>query len=149
MLYRYKPEEGRNVRQTGFWVGLGIAAFGGYSLATFLDRVAALRAPVFGQGFEQLPILGMPITGSNLIGIAVFLVSSWLWVRFLAKEKTADHLIEVEGEMKKVTWPSFREASNSSMVVITTVLILMGFLALADFVLGGLFDLVLWSRLAS
>ncbi|MBC8330301.1 MAG: preprotein translocase subunit SecE [Planctomycetes bacterium] len=91
----------------------------------------------------------MPITGSNLIGIGVFVLASWLWVRFLAKEKTADHLIEVEGEMKKVTWPSFREASNSSIVVITTVLILMGFLALADFVLGGLFRFVLWDRLAS
>ncbi|RMH03587.1 MAG: preprotein translocase subunit SecE [Planctomycetota bacterium] len=48
--------------------------------------------------------------------------------------------------MKKVTWPSFREASNSSIVVITTVLLLMGFLAFADWGLSAVFDLVLWRR---
>lgn len=149
MLYRYKPEEGRNVRQTAFWAGLGIAAFAGFALANFLDRIAALRAPLFSGSFEQVPILGMPVTGSNLVGAAVFALATWLWVRYLGRAKTADHLIEVEGEMKKVTWPSFREASNSSMVVITTVLILMGFLALADLVLGGVFNFLLWGRLAS
>ena len=48
--------------------------------------------------------------------------------------------------MRKVTWPSFAEASNSSIVVIVMVLILMGFLAISDFVLGNLFEVILWGR---
>ena len=46
--------------------------------------------------------------------------------------------------MKKVTWPSFKEASNSSIVVVATVLIIMAFLALSDFALGRFFDRVLF-----
>lgn len=145
MLYRYKPEEGRNVRQTAFWLGEALAAFGGYSLANWLDRFAALRAGLV-PGVERIPILGLSVTGSNLAAIVVFVVASWLWIRYLGREKVADHLIEVEVEMKKVTWPSFREASNSSIVVITTVLLLMGFLAFADWGLSAVFDLVLWRR---
>ncbi len=148
MLYRYKPDEGRNVRQTAFWMGMLMVFYGSYSLSNYLDRVASLREALM-QDFKEVPILGLPLTGANLIAIGVFALASWLWVRFLAKEKTAEHLIEVEGEMKKVTWPSFREASNSSIVVVTTVLLLMGFLALSDYVLGGLFKVILWDRLVS
>jgi preprotein translocase SecE subunit len=71
---------------------------------------------------------------------------TYFFLRYLAGEKTAQHLIEVEDEMNKVTWPSFEEATNSSIVVIITVLILMGFLALSDFVLGQFFDIILWGR---
>jgi preprotein translocase SecE subunit len=145
MLYRHKPEEGRNVRQTAFWMGMGMIVYGCYALSTWLDRVASLRGALL-QDFPQIPILGLPLTGSNLIAIAVFLVATWIWVNYLAKVKTAEHLIEVEGEMKKVTWPSFREASNSSIVVVTTVLLLMAFLALSDYVLRGLFEVILWDR---
>ncbi|MDP6129550.1 MAG: preprotein translocase subunit SecE [Planctomycetota bacterium] len=48
--------------------------------------------------------------------------------------------------MKKVTWPTFKEASNSSIVVVSTVLILMGFLAFSDAVLGRLFNFILWKE---
>ena len=88
--------------------------------------------------------MGLRLTGALLVAFLVFLAASFLYLRYLAKDKTADHLIEVEGEMKKVTWPSFEEATNSSIVVIITVLILMGFLALADLALGQIFRIVLW-----
>jgi preprotein translocase SecE subunit len=38
--------------------------------------------------------------------------------------------------MRKVTWPTFAEALNSSVVVIVCVVFLMAFLAGADWVLG-------------
>lgn len=160
MLYRYKPEEGRNVRQATFWLGLGLISYGCYAFSLFLGRWQVLREPLFpritdpnaparSSGFEKVPILGLSVTGANLLAIALVVTAILVWVRFLARAKVADHLIEVEGEMKKVTWPSFREASNSSIVVITTVLLLMGYLALADWAQAGIFQLILWDRLPS
>lgn len=145
MLYAHKPDEGRHARQTSFWLGVGMLFFGSYALSVELSGWRSLRDPLFA-GFPELPLLAIPLTGSFAIAALVFLAASWLYVRTLARPKVADHLIEVEGEMRKVTWPSFEEASNSSIVVIVTVLAMMGFLALADFLLGEVFKLLLWNR---
>lgn len=145
MLYAHKPDEGRHARQTSFWLGMGMIFFGCYALSVELSAWQSLRAPVF-SGFAEIPLLAIPLTGGFLLAAAVFCAGAWTYVRFLAKPRVADRLIEVEGEMRKVTWPSFEEASNSSIIVIATVLLLMGFLALSDLVLGEIFDFVLWDR---
>jgi|FLOH01.1.fsa_nt_gi preprotein translocase SecE subunit len=146
MLYRYKPEEGRNARQTAFWLGEGMIFFGCYALSGTLEGWPSLRAPLVGDTQVQIPLLGMDLTGAFVATIVVFFALSYFFLRYLAGEKTSNHLIEVEEEMNKVTWPSFEEATNSSIVVIVTVLILMGFLALSDFALGQIFKLILWGR---
>jgi preprotein translocase SecE subunit len=146
MLYRYKPEEGRNARQTAFWLGEGMIFFGCYALSGTLQGWQSLRTPVFGEALSTVPLLGIGLTGAFVASMATFLAVTYFFLRYLAGEKTAQHLIEVEDEMNKVTWPSFEEATNSSIVVIITVLILMGFLALSDFVLGQFFDIILWGR---
>jgi len=143
MLYRYKPDEGRNARQTAFWLGEGMIFFGCYSLSGSLIAFESLRSPLI-ESMPEIPLMGLRLTGALFVAFLVFLAGSYAYLRYLAKDKIADHLIEVEGEMKKVTWPSFEEATNSSIVVIVTVLILMGFLALADLVLGQIFRIVLW-----
>ncbi len=146
MLYRYKPDEGRNARQTAFWLGEGMVFFGCYALSGSLVAFEGLRGPVI-ESMPEIPLLGMRLTGAFVVSTLVFCVASYLYLRYLAKEKIADHLIEVESEMKKVTWPSFEEATNSSIVVIVTVLVLMAFLAFADFALGHIFQFLLWGGL--
>ncbi len=143
MLFRYKPDEGRNARQIAFWFGEAAAAYACMAFAGFLNGWSGLRGPIF-DGFTKVPIFGVTISGANLIAFLLFSALTFVWVKALAKEKLAQHLIEVEGEIKKVTWPSFQEASNSSIVVIITVLVLMAFLSLADFALGKLFQVILW-----
>jgi len=144
MLFRYKPDDGRNARQIAFWLGLVSIAFGCSAFSGLLDSSMSLRAPLM-SALPKLPILGADLSASNLISFILFLVLSFFWVRYLAAEKIAQHLIEVETELNKVTWPSFKEASNSSVVVIITVILLMGFLALADLVLSQVFDIILWN----
>ncbi|MCP4094485.1 MAG: preprotein translocase subunit SecE [Planctomycetes bacterium] len=144
MLYRHKPEEGRNARQTAFWLGEGMIFFACYSLSGTLESWKSLRAPLFGDTPIQIPLLGIELTGAFVAATIAFFAMSFFFLRYLAAEKIADHLIEVESEMNKVTWPSFEEATNSSIIVIITVLILMGFLALSDFVLSQVFELILW-----
>lgn len=145
MLYRYKPEEGRNARQIAFWLGAAFLAYGCLSLRTWLDRISALRGPVT-TGITEVPLLGGTLSPSFLIALGVFVVGLWAWISYLSRVKPVDFLIGTESEMRKVTWPSFKEASNSAVIVIGTVLLLSGFMALADFVLGGLFKIILWNR---
>jgi preprotein translocase SecE subunit len=143
MLYRFKPDEGRNARQTAFWLGEGMLFFGCYALSGTLSGFDSLASPLV-ESMPSVPLLGIPLTGGFLVAAAVFLVGSFLYLRYLAADKIAQHLIEVEEEMQKVTWPTFEDATNSSIVVIVTVLILLGFLALSDLVLGEIFKVILW-----
>ncbi len=145
-MYRYKPEEGRNARQATFWLGEGMIVFGCFSLRGTLDRWEGMRAPL-SESFTEIPILGLALNGSTVIALAVFILLSLAFTRMLANEKKADHLIEVEDEMKKVTWPSFKEASNSSIIVVGCVLLLMGFLAFSDWALGSIFRAILWDKI--
>ena len=145
LLYRYKPEEGRFARQSAFWLGVGWIFYGCYALSGELTRWESLRGPV-STAMPEIPLLGIPLTGAFLVSTLLFLAGAFAYVRWLSRDQVAQYLIEVESEMRKVTWPSFEEAVNSSVVVIFTVLFLMGFLALADFVFGWVFDVVLWSR---
>ena len=122
--------------------------FACYSLSGTLESWKSLRTPLFGDTPIQIPLLGIELTGAFVAASFAFLALSFFFLRYLAAEKIADHLIEVESEMNKVTWPSFEEATNSSIIVIVTVLILMGFLALSDFALKLFFDLVLWGSIS-
>ena len=143
MLYRYKPDEGRNARQATFWMGELAVFFGCHSLSASLNSFESLRGPWF-ETFTTVPILGVTLSGSFIIAAVVFFAGSLGLMAFLGSEKVAQRLIEVEAEMNKVTWPSFKEASNSSIVVVATVLIIMAFLALSDFALGRFFDRILF-----
>ncbi|MBC8370573.1 MAG: preprotein translocase subunit SecE [Planctomycetes bacterium] len=146
MLYRYKPDEGRSARQTAFWLSVGMLFFGCYSLSGTLVGIEALRGPII-SGFEIIPLLGVRLSGAVAVATVVFLVSAFILMRYLGSESTAEHLIEVEQEMNKVTWPTFEDATNSSIVVVFTVAILMGFLAFSDFALARIFDVLLWGGL--
>ncbi|MCB9555879.1 MAG: preprotein translocase subunit SecE [Deltaproteobacteria bacterium] len=67
------------------------------------------------------------------IGVgAALLVTLWSW----RKEETFRQAQEVIGELTKVTWPSRKDTSAATVVVIVTVIIFSAFL--------GLFDMV-WS----
>ncbi|HEX9793670.1 MAG TPA: preprotein translocase subunit SecE, partial [Planctomycetota bacterium] len=129
-----------NARQSAFWLGEAMIAYGCMSLRAGLERFDGLR----NELAADLPLFGTRVNGALLVAFAIFVVLTVSWVRWLSRARAADRLIEVESEIRKVTWPSFKEASNSSVVVIVAVLILMGFLALSDFLLGGFFNVVLW-----
>ena len=80
----------------------------------------------------------------HLLGlIASFTVLAFMYMNY----KSKSFLEEVSVETSKVTWPTFEDATNSSIVVVFTVAILMGFLAFSDFALARIFDLLLWGNL--
>jgi preprotein translocase SecE subunit len=132
----YKPDQGRLTRLAAFWSLAILVFYGCTSLyGELASRVPALGAPLFAS-FEKLPVVSLRLNGALLITLVVLAASWWGLDRWLNKPKTADLLIETESEMRKVTWPSWSEATNSSVVVIVTVAFLMAFLAGADWLLG-------------
>ena len=64
--------------------------------------------------------------------------------RWLESPKIADLLIDTETELRKVTWPSGQEVLNSSIVVVVCVVVLMAFLAGADWFLARLVNPILF-----
>ena len=136
----YKKDQGRLTRMAAFW-SLAILIF--YGCWSFREELSTRFAgpdgkPRLGQPILgiRIPILGMDVTPALLIATLVFAASIFALHRWQQTPKVADLLIETEAEMRKVTWPTFAEAVNSSLVVIVCVAFLMAFLAGADWLLG-------------
>ncbi len=61
----------------------------------------------------------------------------------LTAEKVKQFLIEARNELKKVTWPTRKQALASTSVVIIVVVIVSLFLGVVDFGLAKIIKLVL------
>lgn len=153
----YKPDQGRIARLFAFWsVGL-LAIYGAYRFAPWLrgKEWGWLKTDVpgannwfdinlLGQG-ERLPILGFQLTYANMLVFAMLLAFLWWWHRFLTQPSRAELLIDTEAEMNKVTWPTWPETWNSTLVVIGTVVFFMAFLAAADWLLARIVNFLIFS----
>ncbi|MEW6072430.1 MAG: preprotein translocase subunit SecE [Planctomycetota bacterium] len=129
----YKEEQGRLARMFAFWAVAFMILFGCNWLHGMLVRASSLREPIAGL---RIPVAGVDVNIAFLISFALFVLGMVWLVRWSKKEKIVDLLADTEAELRKVTWPTTQEVVNSSIVVIVFVLVLLGFLAGADVVLG-------------
>lgn len=130
----YKADQGRMARMAAFWSLAILIFYGCHSLHGELNgRFESLKTDLIGA---PIPVLGITVNGAFLIAAAILGIGLFLLNRWQQSPKVADLLIETENELKKVTWPTLPEAINSSVVVLVTVVILMAFLAGADWMLG-------------
>jgi len=130
----YKPQQGRIARTAAFWSAVMMTLYACYTLnAEVSGRVPELAKPLGGI---VIPIVSVNLSISFLISVAIF-VSAFVGLSiWLNRPKSADLLIETEAELKKVTWPTMQDATNSSLVVIATVVFLMVYMGLCDRLLG-------------
>lgn len=131
----YKPQQGRIARTAAFWSAVMLLLYACYTLHQEISgRVPSMAEALGGV---VLPIVRTKLSISFLISAAVF-VSGFVGLSvWLNKPKSADLLIETEAELKKVTWPTMQDATNSSLVVIATVVFLMVYMGLCDRLLGA------------
>lgn len=138
-----RPEQGRYVRMSTFWAIAFLWAYGCYRLSETLSDLrfgwaSFLRQPIVGE----LPLLETPLTTASLLSILVFFAGIAALQMFLNTPKIADTLIETESELRKVTWPTFKDTINASLIVLACVIVLFGLLGVYDALIGKSFDVI-------
>ena len=131
------------VRMAAFWTLAILLLYGTVSLRselaisfpTVMGRAFGANPDVPGSGIH-LPLLRVGLSPAFLVAATVFVAGIFLLHRWLETPKNADLLIETESELRKVTWPTFTEAVDGSVVVVVSVVVLMLFLAGVDWLLG-------------
>jgi preprotein translocase subunit SecE len=134
-IYQFKPDQGRITRGVAFWLAMPIAYYGCYTLYFFLNWDWAKSHLVEGI----IPIVNIPMDVRLLVSVAVFLGLAWMVIWLINRPKLGGLLVETETEMKKVTWPSWGESFNSSIVVLISVVFFLIFFLVADSVLTQIF----------
>ncbi len=138
----YRQGQGAMTRRIAYWTGVGFGFWAAFDLWKWLQGMAPLAKPLFPDSFPRIPALGATIGWALPIALVVF-GGIWFGVAWLLKEPwLADRLIETEGEMKRVSWPSIDEAWNATKVVSVAVIILTAMLVLFDVGLGALLKLL-------
>jgi len=137
----YKTGQGTLAR-LATWVALVVLAFlGAYEVFSWMH--SQTDRPLIDSALtRRLPGLGVPLTWKLLVCIALFLAALWGVRRVMSRASVADTLIETEGELKKVSWPSSSELRNATLVVIAVTVLLTTSLAMIDLVLTTLFRLI-------
>ncbi len=139
LLFTHKTDQAMMVRGTGLGLIAALLFFGCYGLYfTVQGWWDFLQTTLI-----EIPLVNIEITGALILAILVFVGSVLLSAYFLGRPKTADLLIDTESELLKVTWPSWPETVNASMVVIFTTVLMAALLFVYDLVLGFLTKLVL------
>ncbi|HKX45739.1 MAG TPA: preprotein translocase subunit SecE [Planctomycetota bacterium] len=137
----YKPDQGRLTRMFAFWASAALWLYGcAFLHAQLYQRIDALGRPLVPG---QVPVLGLALTGALAIAVLFAVGGVLLLLRWQNKPRTAEVLIETEKELRKVTWPTFDNLVNSSLVVVAVVLVLMGYLAGVDWFFGRIFQQLL------
>ncbi|MHC4549168.1 MAG: preprotein translocase subunit SecE [Planctomycetota bacterium] len=92
--------------------------------------------------FQDLPLVGGPLSYKVLLCTVVFVGLLWLIRRYLLRPQTVDALIETELELKKVSWPTRDESMNATWVVVLVTVLLTVTLSMFDGVLGAIFRMI-------
>ncbi len=134
----YRKDQGRLARMAAFWSLAILIFYGAVSLRLELTgRYPDSLGQQLWEG-SRIPVVGVDMTPAFLIATVSFLLAVFLLNRWTESPKIADSLIDTESELRKVTWPTLQEATQSSVVVIICVLVLMVILAGSDYLLGRL-----------
>jgi len=96
-----------------------------------------------GAGGYRVPVLDQYIDPAFAIAWIVIIGGCILLYRFLNKERAADFLIETDTEVRKVTWPSWNDAWNSSLIVVLFVAVLTSYIFISDYVINRIMTWVL------
>jgi preprotein translocase SecE subunit len=135
----YKKGQGTIVRLVGVISLYLLIAYGCYALYHFISpvdpSVQPPRATFWGTNIFVIPFFDAALKYGMLISALLFILFCFLaYILILNKPKSCDYLIETEGELRKVSWPTREQYIGSSIAVIVSVVIMGIFLLGADFV---------------
>lgn len=131
-----KKGQGKRARGIAYAMGVALLVFGCFSL------FAAINVPNENVWVEGIPVIGA-ITLYNVIALVVFMLGLLGLHLFLNRPSFVDLLIDTEQEMKKVSWPNRAEVQRSTIVVAIVTAVLSLSLFAFDWILQGLFQLII------
>lgn len=123
----YKPGQGYWTRMVS---GLAAGALAVAAGLWLFEKLSVLDSP--NKIYYQAAALVLTVLPLGL------LVYRWVGV----KPRQVDFLIATEGEMKKVNWPSRKEVSGATWVVIWCVVLLTALLFTSDFAFSNIFQFI-------
>jgi len=97
--------------------------------AIILFDTSGLPFRVFGKEFLAAHVVAASILVASVVGVYIL----------VNRPRVAGFLVEVEGELRKVSWPTRREVWGSTLVVLILMLVLSAYIFLVDFVLANIF----------
>jgi preprotein translocase SecE subunit len=112
----YKPGQGQLARGISAAALLALGIWAAFETHSWMADQALRRYWYVGYWVPAMALLAF-------VGCAYFVANS---------PKLADFLIDTELEMKKVTWPTYREVLGATVVVIVVVILLGAFLFVVD-----------------
>jgi preprotein translocase subunit SecE len=125
-------------KATGFDPGRLVAiffVFAALAIAIFLEKVLAL---VFTYArWNDVAVFGEDWTLSTVLGFAIAAVAAIVLWRTPKIQTTS---LDIAGELKKVTWPTFRETRAATVAVVIATFIAA--------IILGVFDYV-WAKVSS
>lgn len=138
----YRKDDGRYARMFAFWalfLLVGYGCFHGGGLADNLNFWMGDSNPTFVDPF---PLLGT-LKASTCVALGVWLVVGFTLRQILNRKRIADALIDTEGEMQKVTWPTWGETWQGTMAVAVMVAVLFVYLFACDLGLASVMQMLL------
>jgi preprotein translocase SecE subunit len=137
----YKEGHGVLVRRVAFVALASLLVWGGTELYGWLNAGDWVRNHRWVD--YRIPVINQFIDPAFVICWVVVITGCVLLYRGLNRERAADFLIETDTEVRKVTWPSWNDAWNSSLIVLIFVVVVTGFIFLSDFIINRLMGLIL------
>jgi preprotein translocase subunit SecE len=130
----YKEGHGVLVRRVAFVTLAALLVWGGTELYGWLQSAQWVRNNRWHD--YQIPVVHQYIDPAFVICWVVVITGCVLLYRALNRARAADFLIETDTEVRKVTWPTWNDAWNSSLIVLIFVVVVTGFIFASDFVIN-------------
>jgi len=93
----------------------------------------------------NIVVLDEKFSPAFTIAAVLLLAASFWWWRFLNKERWAELLIDMETELRKVSWPTLSDAWQSTLVVTGFTLTIVAVILVYDLVIKGFIELFVQS----
>src|SRR5579871_6808160 len=128
----YKRTQGQRVRRGTILGILILAGSGVYTLLSHRSLETATANWEVGLPFTHGKTLLLLPDVRFTVPLLLALFSLWFAYRIVSFPAFADFLIATEAELNKVSWPTRRRLVQDTVVVLTTMLLLTGFLFAMD-----------------